>query len=451
MKHALFALLTLLIATAAAASPISKKYTSLGGPAGFLGAKTTEEAPTPDGVGAFQHFQNGSIYFHPEAGAHEVHGLIRDRYEALGWEQSFLGYPITDEIDLADGSGRVSKFKGGQLMWRPSTNLVTEVRSTDLVVDLPFTIGEAWRVGQTNSVDDAVDSHVGPWAYCWDLNLAQGASGGKAFVAAATNRIVLADEHHPSGGANPGNVVVQRFGEGRYGAYLHIAKSSYTKQFAKGPGIVFKPQGIGWDSRPVPDSGTPLGEVGDTGTGVGNHHMHFCVTTAPDRKAYEPYESVPVAFRNYSVSTNGGATWTFVSQGVPRSGQWVRREHPSTMPLAAVVNGAAHVIGRGTVKGLIKAGDGKPTGPGKLTITVMSAWGEPLRSTTVTVPATNLAGPWPYELKIVPAYNNERVVVTYKGPWNRPSDRVGAEGETFTLAPDGVKSQTLSLKTTLIH
>ena len=54
---------------------ISDKYATLGGAAGFLGPQTGPEALTPGGGGAFQHFQSGSIYWSPQTGAHEVHGV----------------------------------------------------------------------------------------------------------------------------------------------------------------------------------------------------------------------------------------------------------------------------------------------------------------------------------------------------------------------------------------
>ena len=92
-----YLLLALVFTTSIAASPISVKYDSLGGAAGFLGAATSAEKTAHDGVGKFQRYQNGSIYSHPECGVRVVHGLIHDRYAALGFEQSFLGYPITDE------------------------------------------------------------------------------------------------------------------------------------------------------------------------------------------------------------------------------------------------------------------------------------------------------------------------------------------------------------------
>jgi uncharacterized protein with LGFP repeats len=53
-----------------------------------------------------------------------VHGAIRDRWASMGWETSFLRYPITDE--RPDGHGRFSQFQGGSIHWTPEGG--TEVR-----------------------------------------------------------------------------------------------------------------------------------------------------------------------------------------------------------------------------------------------------------------------------------------------------------------------------------
>ena len=100
---------------------ISAKYQELGGTSGVLGSTSGGVSPCPDGVGWFRHFQRGSIYWHPNTGAHEVHGLIRDRWAELGWERSFLGYPTTDETVGRDptGAGRFNHFEGGSLYWHP--------------------------------------------------------------------------------------------------------------------------------------------------------------------------------------------------------------------------------------------------------------------------------------------------------------------------------------------
>jgi uncharacterized protein with LGFP repeats len=100
---------------------IAKKWDSLGGIWGFLGLPLTDETGTPDGVGRFNHFQGGSIYWTPNTQAHEVHGLIRDKWASLGWEKSFLGYPLTDETKTPDGVGRYNHFQGGSIYWTPKT------------------------------------------------------------------------------------------------------------------------------------------------------------------------------------------------------------------------------------------------------------------------------------------------------------------------------------------
>lgn len=101
--------------------PITLKYNSLGGSTGWLGAALTGINTCPDGTGKYQHYANGSIYWHPLTAAYEVHGLIRSRWSSLGWEKSFLGYPLTDESKCPDTVGRYNHFQGGSIYWSPST------------------------------------------------------------------------------------------------------------------------------------------------------------------------------------------------------------------------------------------------------------------------------------------------------------------------------------------
>jgi hypothetical protein len=109
---------------------IRAKYESLGGPFGFLGYPVTDETGTPDGIGRFNHFANsGSIYWTPSTGAWSIHGAIRAKWASLGWERSFLGYPVTDETGTPDGIGRFNHFSSnhslshvnGSIYWTPST------------------------------------------------------------------------------------------------------------------------------------------------------------------------------------------------------------------------------------------------------------------------------------------------------------------------------------------
>lgn len=100
---------------------IGAKYSALGGETGFLKKPLGSRGSCPDGKGRYQHYEGGSIYWHPDTGAHEIHGAIRERYKSLGWEKSFLGYPITDERTTPDGIGRYNHFQGGSIYWTPAT------------------------------------------------------------------------------------------------------------------------------------------------------------------------------------------------------------------------------------------------------------------------------------------------------------------------------------------
>jgi uncharacterized protein with LGFP repeats len=55
-----------------------------------------------------------------------VHGLIRDRWAALGWETSYLGYPTSDEFAVA--GGRRVNFERGHITFTSATGQVIDRR-----------------------------------------------------------------------------------------------------------------------------------------------------------------------------------------------------------------------------------------------------------------------------------------------------------------------------------
>ena len=101
--------------------PINFKYVRLKGEKGFLGKKVGGRGACPDGVGQYQHYQGGSIYWHPSTGAHFVRREIRKKWKALGWEKSILGYPKRDERETPDKEGRYNHFQYGSIYWHPKT------------------------------------------------------------------------------------------------------------------------------------------------------------------------------------------------------------------------------------------------------------------------------------------------------------------------------------------
>ena len=101
---------------------IDDKYALLGGAQSFLGQPTTPEYTTPNGLGSYRHYQGGSIYWNQAMPvAFEAHGLIREKWATLGWENSFLGFPVTDELSVAGGRGRANTFERGVIAWTPNT------------------------------------------------------------------------------------------------------------------------------------------------------------------------------------------------------------------------------------------------------------------------------------------------------------------------------------------
>jgi uncharacterized protein with LGFP repeats len=102
---------------------IRQKWLAAGGVTGPDGYPVTDEQGTPDGIGRYNHFANGgSVYWSAATGAHEVHGAIRDAWAASGWEAGPLGYPVTDETVTADMAGRFNDFSaGGSVYWSPAT------------------------------------------------------------------------------------------------------------------------------------------------------------------------------------------------------------------------------------------------------------------------------------------------------------------------------------------
>ena len=105
---------------------IYRTWARFGYEGGRLGFPVTNESGTPDGAGRFNHFEGGSVYWSPRSGAHQIEGAIRDRWAALGWERSYLGYPTSDEYAVP--GGRRSDFEGGSITWTAADGAVLDRR-----------------------------------------------------------------------------------------------------------------------------------------------------------------------------------------------------------------------------------------------------------------------------------------------------------------------------------
>ncbi|QIS06071.1 esterase [Nocardia brasiliensis] len=101
---------------------IFDKYMQSGGPTGALGAPLEAQESGPE-EGKYQDFAGGTVYKAKDGQAHIVWGEIRKAWEENGGAQGKLGYPTSDEKDIA--GGKESDFTGGTITWVDGKTTVT--------------------------------------------------------------------------------------------------------------------------------------------------------------------------------------------------------------------------------------------------------------------------------------------------------------------------------------
>ena len=133
-----------------------------------------------------------------------------------------------------------------------------------------------------------------------------------------------------------------------------------------------------------------------------------------------------------------------MANGVPRAGQRLRRQGTQG---SAAINFGASPNGFGAVTAVVKlAASGRPASNGVITLTVMSAWGEALKSQTLSTSNTSV-GPWIATITGVPAYKGLKVVATYSGGWSIPTfGSIGGQSNSFSLPADVTVTATVDLK-----
>ncbi len=134
------------------------KYLLAGGPAGSLGFPRTSQLRGVQGVGTYNHFADGSIYWFPLLGAHIVSGAIKDKWIELGAEGGLLGYPTSDVQNLGPQDDVMFRFQYGVIHYAPArgahylygpllqkwTDNGAEQGSYGYPLEDPYTIGDKW-------------------------------------------------------------------------------------------------------------------------------------------------------------------------------------------------------------------------------------------------------------------------------------------------------------------
>ena len=106
-----------------AVNAIQDRFQAFSAQNSFLGTPVGD--PVDVGAGARQDYTGGAIFYSKESGAHVMYGAILDKFTSLGGpEGSGLGFPTNDEGDSGDGVGRVNDFTkpgGAAILWNPAT------------------------------------------------------------------------------------------------------------------------------------------------------------------------------------------------------------------------------------------------------------------------------------------------------------------------------------------
>ncbi|MGY1783997.1 hypothetical protein ACI8AB_03275, partial [Geodermatophilus sp. SYSU D00698] len=188
-----------------------------GGESGALRFPVSDEVQAADGVGTYQLFQGGAVYWSPFTGAHPVRGGIRGVWGTLGAETGVLGYPAGPEVATPDGVGVQQTFQRGVVLWTPATGAQPvwgAIRSAwdrtgsaalgyPLAAEQPGPggVGAVQRF-QRGSVwfTDATGSHavVGALADAWSVR--GGVTGGLGWPASDARRVAGAVVQNFQGG-----------------------------------------------------------------------------------------------------------------------------------------------------------------------------------------------------------------------------------------------------------
>ncbi|AWB84972.1 hypothetical protein C3E79_00445 [Corynebacterium liangguodongii] len=100
--------------------PVSTVWQRHGWENGFLGYPTTSDISLGN-QWYVQHFEGGHVYTHNALPATQasIQGAIYDKWQSMGGHNSDLGFPISDELTTPDGIGRYNVFEGGMIYWTP--------------------------------------------------------------------------------------------------------------------------------------------------------------------------------------------------------------------------------------------------------------------------------------------------------------------------------------------
>ena len=131
---------------------ILAKYLASGGPAmwGFPVSNENDVIGDSGPIGRLSEFEGCTIFWSAGSGANEVHGDIRVRYRSVKGPAGKLGFPTSDEQDIA-GGGRYNTFENGSILWFGSSAETYVALAFDITLGTVNTKeSEGWGRGQND-------------------------------------------------------------------------------------------------------------------------------------------------------------------------------------------------------------------------------------------------------------------------------------------------------------
>jgi hypothetical protein len=113
---------------------ICRKWYLTGGSTGALGDAASSEHDALVAGARVTEFAMGRVYWTPQNGSKEVHGLIFQDYALTGYETGPLGLPTSDEEDAHSEGARLSEFTYGDILWSGPTG----AHSVHGLIDLTY-------------------------------------------------------------------------------------------------------------------------------------------------------------------------------------------------------------------------------------------------------------------------------------------------------------------------
>lgn len=135
-------------------------WNAAGGLSG-LGAPIGDTNAISPRSGLYQWFTNGSIWWSPATGAHTIAGNIRDKWAALNYESSWLGFPTGDQVTVDGGSGAYQEFEHGSIYWSQANG--SHALRADFVDHYRSIGAQAGYLGHPTS--DSYDNGAGTYAW----------------------------------------------------------------------------------------------------------------------------------------------------------------------------------------------------------------------------------------------------------------------------------------------